>query len=122
MDSVREFTCINCPIGCRLTVSRDGEELKVTGNTCPRGEKYAIQELTDPRRTVTSSVAVLGGIEPVTAVRTTQPVPKADITAVLGAIHALRAPAPLLTGQVLLRNVCGTGADVAVTRAVAARE
>ena len=33
----RELTCINCPLGCQLTVTIDGANVNVTGNTCPRG-------------------------------------------------------------------------------------
>jgi CxxC motif-containing protein len=52
----KQLNCINCPLGCLLTVTlEDGKITKVTGNTCPRGEKYAHQELTDPQRMLTSN-------------------------------------------------------------------
>ena len=52
-----ELTCIVCPMGCRMTVelSDGGEILSVTGNTCPRGKQYAIDECTHPVRTVTTT-------------------------------------------------------------------
>ena len=32
--NIRELTCINCPLGCALTVTLDGEKvIKVEGNT-----------------------------------------------------------------------------------------
>ena len=37
---VRELTCIGCPLGCQLTVTMGNGEIKVEGNTCPRGEAY----------------------------------------------------------------------------------
>ena len=52
---MKELTCIVCPRGCRLKVNDD---MVVTGNACPRGEKYAINELTHPTRTITSSIRV----------------------------------------------------------------
>ena len=53
----KQLNCINCPLGCLLTVTlEDGKITSVTGNTCPRGEKYAHQELTDPQRMLTSTV------------------------------------------------------------------
>ena len=37
--SIRELTCIGCPMGCQLTaVLEDGQVTRVTGNTCPRGD------------------------------------------------------------------------------------
>ena len=58
----KQLNCINCPLGCLLTVTlEDGKITKVTGNTCPRGEKYAHQELTDPQRMLISTVRIEGG-------------------------------------------------------------
>ena len=38
----KSFICINCPLGCPLTVTVENGEVKsVTGNTCKRGELYA---------------------------------------------------------------------------------
>ena len=53
----RDLICINCPLGCMLTVEMDGKEVvSVSGNTCPRGEAYAKKEVTNPTRIVTSTV------------------------------------------------------------------
>ena len=44
----RELTCIGCPLGCAVTVEMEGGEiLKITGNTCKRGEEYARKEVTN---------------------------------------------------------------------------
>jgi CxxC motif-containing protein len=53
---MRELTCIVCPIGCRLSVedAADGE-LLVTGNRCPRGAAYAVEEIRAPKRVVTAT-------------------------------------------------------------------
>ena len=58
---IRELICINCPMGCPLTVTlEDGEVVSVTGNTCPRGDAYGRKEVTNPRRIVTTTVPVVG--------------------------------------------------------------
>ncbi len=110
-----EMTCIRCPMGCRLTVAQDGDSFTVTGNTCRRGEEYGIQEMRCPMRTVTSSVRVEGGRRPVCSVKTAENVKKADIPAVLEAIRALKATAPITIGDVLCPNVAGTGVDLVAT-------
>ena len=63
--SIRELTCIGCPMGCQLTAVMDGSRVtEVTGNTCPRGDAYARKECTHPARTVTGTVRVTGGLLP----------------------------------------------------------
>ena len=50
--------CTVCPMGCRITVDADG---MTQGNTCKRGEVYARQEVTEPKRTLTSTIATTDG-------------------------------------------------------------
>ena len=58
-----EITCINCPVGCRLSVTlENGQVTSVTGNTCKRGEIYARQECVDPQRMVTAVIPVAGSV------------------------------------------------------------
>ena len=57
------MNCIMCPLGCEMTVTLDdqGRFLSVTGNTCPRGAKYAENEITAPKRMLTTTVRIHGG-------------------------------------------------------------
>lgn len=117
----RNLTCINCPMGCSLTVSMEnGEVLSVTGNTCPRGEAYARKEVTNPTRIVTSSVYVDGaknGAHTV-SVKTKTDIPKGKIFEVTEAIRLFRATAPVKIGDVLMEDVAGTGVQLIATRNV----
>ena len=62
----RNLTCIGCPMGCALLVEMDGKEIiSVTGNTCKKGAEYAVKEVTDPTRIVTTTVRVKNGSMPV---------------------------------------------------------
>ena len=70
------ITCINCPVGCRMTVNvEDGKVVSVTGNSCKRGVTYAAQESIAPMRMVTAVVPVAGRKMPV-SVKTRTPIPK----------------------------------------------
>ena len=64
--AVMEFPCISCPLGCPLKVETDeaGNVIRVTGNTCKRGEVYGKKEVTAPERMVASTVKVEGGSAP----------------------------------------------------------
>ncbi len=115
----RVITCINCPMGCRMTVRLNdaGEVTGVTGNNCKRGDPYARQEVTAPVRMVTAVVPVQGSPMPV-SVKTRAPIPKKDIPACMAALRALRLTAPIHAGETLLADVCGSGVDVIATKSV----
>ena len=113
-----EITCINCPVGCRLTVEMEnGAVVSVTGNTCPRGVTYAKQECVDPLRMVTAVVPVAGSGMPL-SVTTRTPIPKKQIAACMKELAAVELTAPVAAGSVVLANVCGTGVDIIATKAV----
>ena len=111
----RTLTCIICPRGCTLNVSGEGENLTVTGNACPKGAQYALDECTHPVRTVTSVVRVANREDVMVSVKTATPVPKECIFRVMAAIRAKSVEAPVAAGTVLL-NVCG--ADVVATKTI----
>lgn len=114
---IRELTCINCPLGCTVTVElHDGEPVKVTGNTCVRGEIYAKKEVTHPTRVVTSTIRVKGGVHPVVAVKTRSDIPKELIFRCMEAINALTVEAPVSIGDVLMKDICDTGVDLVATQ------
>jgi len=118
--SQRSFTCIVCPNGCDISAEYEGAEVKsIRGATCPKGEDYVRQELTDPRRNIATSVPVEGGELPLVSVRLTKAIPKKDIFAVMAEINKLRVKAPARIGDVLIEDVLGLGSNVIVTKNVA---
>lgn len=115
----RTFTCILCPNGCEITVEhQDKEILSCQGNQCKKGLEYVTQELQDPRRTVTSSVLVSGGICPLASVRLTGPIPRELIFPLMEQIKTICLTAPVAAGTVVMDNVFGYGCDLIVTSAV----
>lgn len=118
MEERRELTCIRCPLGCLVTVTlRDGEVVDVRGNTCPRGEAYARREVSDPVRTVTTTVPVTGSAtELMLSVKTAGDIPKDRVWECMRALSHVTAQAPVEIGDVVLANVCGTGIDVVATK------
>ena len=118
MTETRELICINCPLGCPLTVTlEDGVVTSVTGNTCKRGDVYARKEVTNPTRIVTSSVPVDGSErERMVSVKTATDVPKDKIFDVMEALAGVRMTAPVRIGDVVVANVCDTGVDIVATK------
>ena len=115
MSKIRNLTCIVCPRGCQMkvTLSDDGAPLGVEGNSCKRGVTYANDECTNPRRTVTSTVRCKCG--DVVAVKTNTTIPKGKMFEVMAAINAVVAEDTLRIGDVIIENVCDTGANVVAT-------
>jgi CxxC motif-containing protein len=115
----RDYVCIVCPNGCSLSAEvEDGKILEISGGLCPKGRAYVESELTNPKRTVATSVHVLGGELPLVSVRVDASIPKADIFRLMDEIRPLRVHAPVRIGQVILRNLWGSGVNVIATKNV----
>ncbi len=116
---IKELTCIQCPMGCQLTVKYENGEWSVSGNTCPRGEAYGKKEVSSPTRTVTSTVRVIGGDVARVSVKTAHDIPKAKIFDIMDAVKSCTVNAPVHMGDVLIPNAAGSGSDVIATKEVA---
>ena len=115
----RELTCIGCPLGCSLTIKMEnGEVVELTGNTCPRGDAYGRKEVTNPTRIVTSTVRVSGGVSAMVSCKTESDIPKGKIFDVCRALKGVSVPAPVKIGDVIIKDVAGTGVDIIATKQV----
>ena len=115
------YLCIGCPLGCRLELdeSAEGEIVEVRGFACRRGKEHAVQEHTDPRRMATTTVAVEGGRWPRLPVKTTGQVPKWQVGDVCRSLAGISVKAPVRIGDVVAKDILGTGTDVVATRCMA---
>ena len=112
----RNMICIICPRGCSLCAEIDGQNVSVTGNACPKGQEYAVNECTNPVRTVTATVRVSNRHNTMAAVKTLTPVSKSRMMEVMDALRSTQIQAPVEIGDVILRDVCGS--DIVITKAV----
>lgn len=112
---MKELICIVCPRGCHLRVDEENG-YTVTGNSCPRGAEYGHNEITDPRRVITSTVKIEGATYRRCPVRTDKAVKKALMTDIMKELNDVTSKSPVKRGQVLVENVLGTGANVIVTK------
>lgn len=114
-----QFNCTTCPSECLLTVEverdADGhvaEVRSVTGNNCPRGDKFAHQELTCPMRVLTTTVAVSGGDEALLPVRTAEAIPLELHAKAMALIRGLVVNVPIHMGDVILPNLLNTNINL----------
>ena len=114
-----EMTCIVCPKGCQMSIERlDDGDIKVTGNTCPNGERYARNEILHPMRTVTSTVRVSGGVMPQVSCKTEKDIPKGKIFECMEVLASVDIEAPVSMHQILVEDICHTGVNVIATKEV----
>lgn len=114
-----QFNCTTCPSECLLTVEVERDVNgsvaaihSVTGNRCPRGDKFAHQELTCPMRVLTTTVAVSGGDEALLPVRTAEAIPLALHAQAMNLIRGLVVNAPIRMGDIMLEDLLDTNINL----------
>lgn len=118
----KELTCVVCPAGCRITAELDenGKVINVTGNTCPRGKTYAESEITNPVRTLTTTVTITGAAsEAVTLpVKTSRPIPRGALFEAMEKIRVIVATAPVKTGDILIADFIEPGTNLIACKTI----
>jgi CxxC motif-containing protein len=128
----KKMTCIACPRGCGLLIytpphrtATPGEEPTpagtgggdtiITGNRCPKGVDYALQELTNPVRILTSTVATTspGGIR--MPVKTSAEIPKDKMEEAMAVIHKTMMSRPGIPGDVIIEDFMGLKVTLVAT-------
>ncbi|MDY2677655.1 MAG: DUF1667 domain-containing protein [Oscillospiraceae bacterium] len=115
---MRELVCIVCPKGCTMKIEEKDGEISVTGNSCKRGASFAVSEMTEPKRTVCTTVRTVFKDAPVIPVRVSAEIPKDRIFDVMREINAVTLSSPVGRNDVIIKNVLGLGADVIATSGV----
>ena len=103
----KELICICCPRGCHLSMDTDSDT--VTGNFCPRGSKYGLQEVKNPTRVITSTVRIEGSNLPMCPVKSAEPIPKGKLFLAMEEINKVHLKAPIHIGDVIISDLAGSG-------------
>ncbi len=117
----KDLTCIVCPVSCKMRVCENpagSGQLEVEGAQCARGEKYALQEVTSPTRTVTSTVRIKNAALPRLSVKTAGPIPKDLVFSSVRELDNIEVTSPVKMGEVIIKDLLGTGVDVVATRSL----
>lgn len=112
---MKEFNCIGCPRGCLLRVEEENGEFTVSGNSCENGRKFAVSEMTEPKRTICSTVKTVFADVPVLPVRVSADIPKDRIFDVMREINSVTLDKRISGGDAVIENVLGLGVDVIST-------
>ena len=113
MSEIKNLTCIECPMGCDITVTLEQNSvLEITGNRCPRGKAYAQNEVVCPKRVITTTVRLKNG--GMLSVKTSAPVEKAKVFEIIKRINAVVVEAPVRIGDIIIANI-ENGVDLLAT-------
>lgn len=102
-DSV---TCTICPNGCQ--VKWNNKIGGFTGNKCPRGADFALQEKKNPKRIVTTTIKVNGGHQSLVPVKTKVPVERDKVLKIMDAIHNVSVNRRVKVNDVVCMVTVGT--------------
>lgn len=111
---MKHMTCIICPNSCALQI--DEVTGRITGNKCARGLQFAQEEMTNPKRSVTTTVKTTVKGYPVVSVKTTGEIPKSLISTLMFHINRMVISEELPSGSIIIKNFLKTGIDVVTTR------
>lgn len=115
MIDVKEFTCIECPRGCRLSVRVDSGAAAVSGNACPKGAAWGAREAVSPMRGLSTTVRTEGSARRRLPVRSSADLPLSRLLDAMAAIDPVVARAPVRRGDVVLADLLGLGVDLIAT-------
>lgn len=110
--------CISCPRGCHLSVEKVAGEIIVSGNSCPRGEKYAVDELTNPLRTLTTTLKIASVRYERLPVISSSPIPKDRIMDAVKALKNIEVKTPIKLGDVVVKNILGLDIDILASKTI----
>ncbi len=117
----KEMICILCPLGCKMQVKEKTNqpgELSVRGQQCKLGVDYAYDEYANPTRTVTTTVVIQKAPLPRLPVKTSKPIPKDLVFQALDEIARVEVIGPVKIGDIMIKNLLGTGSDLIATRSL----
>jgi CxxC motif-containing protein len=114
--------CVRCPRGCEIGFELDasGHVASVAGNFCKLGKAHVEMELVDPRRTLTTTVRVSGGVHALVPVWTEEPLSKTRVLELADLLRAKVLEAPVALGDVVMEDALGLGIRVVTSGSVAA--
>ena len=115
---MKQLVCIVCPRGCTMTLEGEGKDVKVSGNSCKRGAEFAVSEMTEPKRTICTTVKTAFPDIPVLPVRVSKEIPKDRIFDVMAEINKVTVKKKVKRGEVIIKDVSGLGADIIATSGV----
>lgn len=114
----KQYVCIVCPMSCNIELTDEDGVLTVSGNACKRGEDYAKNEYTAPKRVITTTVGLRGARLRCLPVISSGAVPRDLLRDCMSLLYSIAVDAPVKQGDIIVPNILGTGVDIVAARSV----
>jgi CxxC motif-containing protein len=118
----RSMTCIACPRGCLLDINQEDGEITISGNQCKRGVDYALQELKESLRMLTTTVRTAFPESSRLPVKLSREVPIKFFPEYMKAVNSFVLDHSCIPGDILMQNILesslGSGVDLLATGAL----
>lgn len=119
----RNITCIVCPKSCRgEVIIHDDGTLETRGFDCKNGDRYAKDEVTDPKRMLTTTIPITGAAIPLLPVVSSAEISKKELKACLDLLYGQKAAAPVAAGEIIVKDILDTGVDIIAARTLDRKE
>ena len=115
---MKKLYCITCPVGCELTIIGSGYDMVVDGNKCKKGYEFAEHEMSNPTRTLTTTVRTKFPGIPVISVRTAGEIPKSRLMEAMLELSKVVIEEEMDVGDTVLEDIADTGVSVIITSGV----
>lgn len=105
--------CTECPNECQLSITDQTGNQEIIGYKCQNGLKFAQEELTCPKRILTSTVCYQAGATVrLLPVRTDQAVPLSRFEELMEIINNICVDGKIVRGAVIIENIGGLEANL----------
>ena len=116
MEFEKKITCIDCPLGCSITVrykkNKKNKIIKVIGNQCKKGIKFAKDEIIGLRWILTTTITIKSAKINRLPVRSDVPVKKEKIIEMVKEIKKVKISPPVKMGDTVAKNFMHSGVDI----------
>jgi len=110
------INCIICPLSCEIHFEKINNKYLFSGNICSKGKDYAIREIKNPVRIVTTTVIVNNGDNKLLPVRSDIGINKDLLLRCIFILSKLKVDAPIKRGDIIYRNILNTGVNIIASK------
>lgn len=113
------ITCIVCPLGCSIDIEEENESIvEINGYSCPRGKEFAESEFYNPKRVVTTIVAIDGGEQLYLPVISDGQVPKQMLWDCVELLKRTKVRPPIEMGDIVVEDILDTGINIISAKSI----
>ena len=109
------MTCVLCPKSCTIEIIQAADGFDISGHKCERGKEYAVKELINSERTLTTTVKTGFKDFPRLPVKTDRPVSLEKMFLYMEKINTIQVKKRLKPGDLVVKQLLGKDINLLAT-------